>query len=69
MKYLPRSIREIHSVDKGASEVLNLIETEKKPLLSALERTSWNQTKAAEMLGISRKKFRTKMKHHGLFSE
>jgi DNA-binding NtrC family response regulator len=69
MKYLPRSIREMHSVEKGASEALNLIETEKKLLLGALERTSWNQTKAAEVLGISRKQLRTKMKHHGLLPE
>jgi two-component system response regulator HydG/two-component system response regulator AtoC len=56
-------------VDKGASEALNLVETEKKLLLGALERTSWNQTKAAEILGISRKQLRTKMKHHGLLPE
>lgn len=69
MKYLPRSIREMHVADSRTGGELNLIETEKKLLLSALEKTLWNQTKAAEILGISRKQLRTKMKHHGLLPE
>jgi two-component system, NtrC family, response regulator AtoC len=35
-------------------------------ILRSLEKTSWNQTRAAQALGISRKQLRTKMKHHGL---
>lgn len=69
MKYLPRLIREIHAADSRTGEELNLMETEKKLLLSALEKTSWNQTRAAEILGISRKQLRTKMRHHGLLPE
>lgn len=69
MKYLPRLIREIHAADSRTGEELNLMETEKKLLLSALEKTSWNQTRAAEIPGISRKQLRTKMRHHGLLPE
>lgn len=69
MRYLPRSIREMNAADRNIPEEFNLIEIEKKLLLSALEKTSWNQTKAAEILGISRKQLRTKMKHHGLLPE
>lgn len=45
---------------------LNLLELEKSLIIKALNTTGWNQTKAAEILGISRKQLRTKMKHHGL---
>lgn len=69
MKYLPRSIREIHTEDIASLQEFNLMATERKLLLNALEKTSWNQTKAAEVLGISRKQLRTKMKHHGLLPE
>ncbi|PKL51933.1 MAG: DNA-binding response regulator [Nitrospira bacterium HGW-Nitrospira-1] len=69
IKFLPRPLREMHNKDNNAGEEFNLMETEKKLLLSALEKTSWNQTKAAEILGISRKQLRTKMKHHGLLPD
>jgi two-component system response regulator HydG/two-component system response regulator AtoC len=39
---------------------------EKALIIKALNETGWNQTKAAQLLGISRKQLRTKMKHHGL---
>ncbi|MCL4457510.1 MAG: sigma-54 dependent transcriptional regulator [Nitrospirae bacterium] len=65
-KYLPRSIREMHAAQNHPGDAVNLAETEKRLLLRALEETSWNQTKAAEILGISRKQIRTKMKNHGL---
>ncbi len=44
----------------------NLLEIEKKVIMKVLEETNWNQTKAAEKLGISRKQLRTKMKNLGL---
>lgn len=69
MKYLPKSIREMHTCDILSVEGFSLMATERKLILSALEKTSWNQTKTAEMLGISRKQLRTKMKHHGLLPE
>lgn len=69
LRHLPRSLREIQLSDSCAGGDLNLVETEKRLLMKSLEKTSWNQTKAAEVLGISRKQLRTKMKHHGLLPE
>jgi transcriptional regulator with GAF, ATPase, and Fis domain len=69
MQYLPRAIREMHGGDILAVEGFSLMGTERKLILGALEKTSWNQTKSAEMLGISRKQLRTKMKYHGLLPE
>jgi two-component system response regulator HydG/two-component system response regulator AtoC len=45
---------------------LSLPEIERRVVLSALEKTSWNQSKAAGILGISRKKLRTKMKNFAI---
>ncbi len=47
----------------GDPDNLNLIEIEKKLILSALNKTSWNQSMASRLLGISRKQLRTKMKN------
>lgn len=70
VKYLPNSIRKISTGEKGLTGTeLTLFETEKRLLLNALKKTSWNQTKAAEILGISRKQLRTKMKHHNLLPQ
>ncbi|HMK61051.1 MAG TPA: sigma-54 dependent transcriptional regulator [Dissulfurispiraceae bacterium] len=69
MPFLPRAIRDLMATRVAFSEGLTLIETEKRLIMRALEKTSWNQTKAAEALGISRKQLRTKMKHHGLLPE
>jgi DNA-binding protein Fis len=69
MPYLPRAIRDLQATLSTGSDGLNLADTEKRLLMRALEKTSWNQTKAAEVLGISRKQLRTKMKNHGLLPE
>lgn len=70
LNYLPKSIRgDSRAIDRGNGDGLNLLETEKRLIVRALEKTSWNQTKAAGVLGISRKQLRTKMKHHGLLLE
>ncbi len=69
VKYLPRSLREIRSTDNGQTGEFNLVETEKRLLIKALEKTSWNQSKSAELLGVSRKQLRTKMKNQGLLSD
>ena len=66
MPFLPRPIRELRTPRSDDGDGLNLVETEKRLLLRALEKTAWNQTRAAEVLGISRKQLRTKMKNHGL---
>lgn len=47
----------------GGDIELNLFEIEKKVILSALSRSSWNQSMASRLLGISRKQLRTKMKN------
>jgi transcriptional regulator with PAS, ATPase and Fis domain len=44
----------------------DLLKIEKRVITKALDRTSWNQSAAAVMLGISRKTLRTKMKNLGL---
>jgi len=48
---------------------LNLPEMEKRIIKKALDCTSWNQSKAAVLLGISRKQLRTKMKNTGLMNK
>ncbi|MCF6291256.1 MAG: sigma-54 dependent transcriptional regulator [Desulfobacterales bacterium] len=44
----------------------NLPEIEERTIVKALEKTAWNQSRAAQLLGISRKRLRTKMKNLGL---
>ena len=48
---------------------MNLLETEKRLILKALGTTSWNQSKASEILGITRKQLRTKMKNLGVLPD
>jgi DNA-binding protein Fis len=48
---------------------LNLHEIEKKVILKALEKTSWNQSRSAVLLGITRKQLRTKIKNLGLIGD
>ncbi|WP_022855737.1 sigma-54-dependent transcriptional regulator [Thermodesulfobacterium thermophilum] len=66
LKHLPKRILGSKEKEISPSNTLNLLEMEKTLILKALEETGWNQTKAAQLLGISRKQLRTKMKHHGL---
>lgn len=68
LKHLPKRILGSKEKEISPSNTLNLLEMEKSLILKALEETGWNQTKAAQLLGISRKQLRTKMKHHGLLS-
>jgi DNA-binding NtrC family response regulator len=67
LRYLPKPIRDMveNSVDdlKGGR---GLMETERRLIIDALNKTGHNQTRAAELLGITRKQLRTKMKKHGL---
>jgi len=48
---------------------MSLVDTEKRLIIKALTATSWNQSRAAEMLGISRKQLRTKMTNLSLSPE
>lgn len=67
LKHLPKRILEKSSEGKE-EETLNLVEMEKRLIIKALNEAGWNQTKAAKILGISRKQLRTKMKNYGLLS-
>jgi DNA-binding protein Fis len=45
---------------------MSLEEAEKTLLLNALEKTAWNQTRAAKLLDITRDTLRYKMKKYSL---
>ncbi|MBI1811975.1 MAG: sigma-54-dependent Fis family transcriptional regulator [Nitrospirae bacterium] len=62
LNYLPGHLKQLKEKDDVCDE-FNLTEVEKRLLLKALKKTSWNQTKAAEILGITRRQLRTKMKN------
>ncbi|UCG78038.1 MAG: sigma-54-dependent Fis family transcriptional regulator [Nitrospirota bacterium] len=66
IKYLSSKLRDLMKDRSEEFDELNLVETEKQLIVRALNKTSWNQSKSAEILGISRKQLRTKMKNHGL---
>ena len=66
---MPEKILALVHEDHAAFDEMNLVETEKRLLIKALNQTSWNQSKAAEMLGITRKQLRTKMKNLALLPE
>ncbi len=66
IKSLPSKFQEMTEEHERPFNLMNLLEIEKKLIVQALTKTSWNQSKAAEMLGITRKQLRTKMKNHGL---
>ncbi|RJQ49465.1 MAG: sigma-54-dependent Fis family transcriptional regulator [Nitrospiraceae bacterium] len=66
LTYLPSRLQQIVQVEKKPFDQMNLIETEKRLIISALSKTSWNQSKAADVLGITRKQLRTKMQRHKL---
>lgn len=63
---LPHKLRLIVHEEPPVTEELKLFEVEKRIILKALDRTSWNQSKAAILLGVTRKQLRTKMKNLGL---
>ncbi len=70
----PRILKKSHSKTSEPSKDFpatgtNLLEIERKVILKVLEETNWNQTRAAEKLGISRKQLRTKMKNLGLLNQ
>ncbi len=66
--YLPSKLLEA-GAEREAFNEMNLVETEKRLIVKALNGTSWNQSKAAELLGITRKQLRTKMKNLGLLPD
>jgi len=63
---LPKKMKSPVQEEYPEIREFNLPELEKKTIIRALDKTSWNQSKAAGLLGISRKQLRTKMKNHDL---
>jgi DNA-binding NtrC family response regulator len=65
LKHLPTKVGALaHGGQEGFDE-MNLLETEKRLIVRALTNASWNQSRAAEVLGITRKQLRTKMRTSG----
>ena len=60
---LPRKMKIFGQEEYPEVREFNLPEIEKRTIIKALDKSSWNQSKAARMLGISRKQLRTKMKN------
>jgi DNA-binding NtrC family response regulator len=68
-KYLPATLTSGDGKGREGIDEMNLLDTEKRLIIKALNSTSWNQSKAAEVLGITRKQLRTKMKNLNLLPE
>ncbi len=60
---LPRKFVLMNREGPEETETLNLNEIEKRIITKALEKADWNQSRAAGLLGISRKQLMTKMKN------
>lgn len=66
LECLPKKMNALAMNEAPEIKELNLPEIEKRTIIKALDKTSWNQSRAAGLLGISRKQLRTKMKNLGL---
>jgi len=66
---LPCKLKVINDEVCRRPDEFNLLEIEKRIITKALDSTSWNQSRAAVLLGISRKQLRTKMKNLGLMNK
>jgi two-component system response regulator HydG/two-component system response regulator AtoC len=60
---LPKKMQVLAGEEYPEIKEFNLPEIEKRIIIKALDKTSWNQSRAAALLGISRKQLRTKMKN------
>jgi len=69
LECLPRKFRILGDGEPAPLGDLNLVEMEKRIILKALDKTSWNQSRASTLLGITRKQLRTKMKNLGLLEK
>jgi len=63
LECLPRKMQILTGEDYPEAREFNLPEIEKRTIIKALDKTAWNQSRAAGLLGISRKQLRTKMKN------
>ncbi|MFC1843957.1 sigma-54-dependent transcriptional regulator [Thermodesulfobacteriota bacterium] len=68
MECLPKKMNMLTKEEYSEIKEFNLPEIEKRTIIKALDKSSWNQSKAARLLGISRKQLRTKMKNLELLS-
>jgi DNA-binding NtrC family response regulator len=66
LKYLPERILRLVQESRDVFDQMNLLETERNLIIKALNKTEWNQSRASEVLGITRKQLRTKMQRHKL---
>lgn len=66
LECLPKKMKGAIAGEYHEVKEFNLPELEKRTIIKALDKSSWNQSKAAELLGISRKQLRTKMKNLNL---
>ncbi len=66
LKDLPKDIREAQSVPAPGKIVLNRKESEIENIRRALTQTNGNQSKAAALLGVTRKTLFNKIKRYGL---
>lgn len=66
--HLPETIymRRVATQSSSKKNVFNMQEIEKRELLEALKKTKGNQSKAAEVLGVSRVTVWNRMKRHGI---
>ncbi len=68
---LPDRFRQKSETRKSAAipDMTPLDEVQREQILQTLKETSWNQSKAAEILGIDRKTLRMKIRRYGLTDE
>lgn len=70
-EHLPEKLKQkrIPTSSSFSSILPPLEEAEKAQIIHALEATSWNQSQAAQRLGIDRKTLRTKIQRYGLVKD
>jgi DNA-binding NtrC family response regulator len=68
LESLPKKMTMFDQANFTTAREFNLPEIEKQTIIKALDKTAWNQSRAAGLLGISRKQLRTKMKNLHLLS-
>ncbi len=66
LQELPKEVREAKAAPEPGKAVLNKTESEMENIKKALAMTNGNQSKAAELLGVTRKTLFNKIKRYGL---
>jgi transcriptional regulator of acetoin/glycerol metabolism len=68
---LPERFRQNEATAKSPepTDMTPLDEAQRDQILQTLKKTSWNQSRAAEILGIDRKTLRMKIRRFGLQEE